>query len=274
MRLIDTLRAGLQQSRFAPWSVVAVVFVVLFVVVVQARAEPFASDDLKALPVPQALVKTPELPKALVNPFDGSPSDGALKGPKRVTQQQRADNLYKHALAQLLLGRGNDVVRSLYHLLALDADHVRARQLLAALLVEGRALDEAAIVLREGLQRSPGEAVFSMALARIEVEIGQEDSAFETLTHGLQAAADDPQYHAFYAVLLQRAHRHSDAVQHYLLALRSDPAMATWLVGIAISWQAQGQSRDAEEAFTRARDGGLLSAPVLAFVEQQLRQLR
>jgi MSHA biogenesis protein MshN len=49
--------------------------------------------------------------------------------------------------------------------------------------------------------------------------------------------------------------------------------MPTWLVGIGISLQALGQNRDAQEAFTRARDGGLLSPPLLSFVEQRLRQL-
>lgn len=192
---------------------------------------------------------------------------------KQVSDAQQADNLYREALAQLLQGHGSDARRSLHFLLALDADHAKARQLLAALLVEVNALDEAAALLREGLQRRPGEAVFSMALARIEVERGQTDGALETLAQGLQAAQNDPAYHAFYAALLQRAQRHAEAAEHYLLALRSDPAMPLWLIGIGMSWQAQGQDRDAALAFARARDGGLLSDALLAFVEQRLRQL-
>jgi hypothetical protein len=50
--------------------------------------------------------------------------------------------------------------------------------------------------------------------------------------------------------------------------------MPTWLLGIGISLQALGQNRDAQEAFARAREGGLLSAPLSSFVDQRLRQLQ
>ena len=44
-------------------------------------------------------------------------------------------------------------------------------------------------------------------------------------------------------VLLQRAGRHEDAVKHYLNALRTDPAMPAWLLGIGISLDAIGKPR-------------------------------
>jgi MSHA biogenesis protein MshN len=229
----------------------------------------------------QAVVKKPANANAQTAPAE---TEGAVaaqaaapekqdKSQKRITAAQQAENLYKLAMAQLLQGHGTEARRNLEQILALAPDHVKARQLLAALLVEVNALDDAAVLLRDGLQRSSGEAVFSMALARIEIETNQSKRALETLTTGLQAAGDDPQYHAFYAQLLQRAQRQDEAVQHYLVALRSDPAMPLWLVGIGISLQALGKSLEAEQAFARARDGGLLSAPMLAFVEQRLRQL-
>jgi MSHA biogenesis protein MshN len=229
-------------------------------------------------PPAYASAATSDLPMPAVTPPQEKADKAAPKAridkrPKRVSEAQQADNLYRQAVAQLLQARGSDARQSLQTLLALDANHVQARQLLASLLVETRALDEAATVLREGLQRSPGESVFSLALARIEVETDATDTALHTLAAGLQAAGDDPHYHAFYAALLQRVQRHPEAVQHYLVALRSDPSMPTWLVGIGISLQALGQNRDAQEAFTRARDGGLLSPPLLSFVEQRLRQL-
>ena len=237
------------------------------------------SPATRTAPVVQSALKKPSLSIAAGAPLEpASAAPAAIDSPlekshKHVSVPQQAENLYKQALAQLQQGHGSDARHSLQQILVLAADHVKARQLLAALLVEANALDDSAALLREGLQRSPGEAVFSIALARIQVEKGDPESALQTLSQGLPAAGDDPQYHAFYAVLLQRAQRHDDAVQHYLIALRSDPAMPTWLVGIGISLQAQGKDRDAALAFARARDGGLLSASLLAFVEQRLRQL-
>lgn len=247
---------------------------------VLAPAQPEA--DTAAAPV----VPTPAVLKKLSQPsavhaaadLHHTASLGLAAAPdkpgKRFTTRQQVENLYKQALAQLQQGHGKDAQQSLQQILAQDADHAKARQLLASLLVEADALETAAALLREGLQRSPGQAVFSMALARIQVELGNTDLAVETMAQGVQAAAAEPHYHAFYAALLQRAKRHDEAAQHYLLALRSDPAMPNWLVGVGIALQAVGKNRDAAEAFTRARDGGLLNTALMGFVEQRLRQLQ
>ena len=240
-----------------------------------AAATPASANPVLA----QAVIKKPSQPAAddaasdpvsSVRATDAAP---AAKSSKRFTPQQQADNLYLQAFAQLQQGRSVEARQNLQQVLGLNADHVKARQLLASLLIEANALDDAAALLREGLKRSPSETAFSMALARLQLESGEADKALETLAQGAQTAGDEPQYHGFYAVLLQRAKRHDEAVQHYLLALRSDPAMPNWLVGIGISLQEQGRNSDAAEAFARARDGGLLNAQLLEFVEQRLQQL-
>ena len=240
-----------------------------------AAATPASANPVLA----QAVIKKPSQPAAddaasdpvsSVRATDAAP---AAKSSKRFTPQQQADNLYLQAFAQLQQGRSVEARQNLQQVLGLNADHVKARQLLASLLIEANALDDAAALLREGLKRSPSETAFSMALARLQLESGEADKALETLAQSAQTAGDEPQYHGFYAVLLQRAKRHDEAVQHYLLALRSDPAMPNWLVGIGISLQEQGRNSDAAEAFARARDGGLLNAQLLEFVEQRLQQL-
>ena len=240
-----------------------------------AAATPASANPVLA----QAVIKKPSQPAAddaasdpvsSVRATDAAP---AAKSSKRFTPQQQADNLYLQAFAQLQQGRSVEARQNLQQVLGLNADHVKARQLLASLLIEANALDDAAALLREGLKRSPSETAFSMALARLQLESGEADKALETLAQSAQTAGDEPQYHGFYAVLLQRAKRHDEAVQHYLLALRSDPAMPNWLVGIGISLQEQGRNSDAAEAFVRARDGGLLNAQLLEFVEQRLQQL-
>ena len=240
-----------------------------------AAATPASANPVLA----QAVIKKPSQPAADDAAFDpvssvrATDAAPAAKSSKRFTPQQQADNLYLQAFAQLQQGRSVEARQNLQQVLGLNADHVKARQLLASLLIEANALDDAAALLREGLKRSPSETAFSMALARLQLESGEADKALETLAQSAQTAGDEPQYHGFYAVLLQRAKRHDEAVQHYLLALRSDPAMPNWLVGIGISLQEQGRNSDAAEAFARARDGGLLNAQLLEFVEQRLQQL-
>lgn len=188
--------------------------------------------------------------------------------------QQQADNLYRQALTQVQQGNPGEARTSLRRALEAQAVHPEARMLLASLLVDSGNQSEAGNVLREGTRLLPQRAALWMALARLEVEQGDPAVALATLNKGLSAAGTEPVYHAFMAALLQRVNRHDEAVRHYLVALHTDPAMPSWLVGIGISLQAVGKDGDAAEAFARARDGGRLSASMLAFVNQKLEQLK
>ena len=193
---------------------------------------------------------------------------------KTVNQQQLSENLYRQAIGQLQQGKGNEARRTLRQSLEASAGNVGARQLLVGLLVEGGDLEEATRLLRDGLKLSPDQSTFSMTLARLQVERGDAKGGMATLEQGLRSAGNDAQYHGFYAALLQGADRHEDAVRHYLVALRSDPGMPSWLVGIGISLQALGKNSDAVEAFQRAKDSGMLSPQLNGFVDQRLGQLR
>lgn len=193
---------------------------------------------------------------------------------KTVSSGQQSDNLYRQSLAQLQQGRVTEARDALNKALGLNPRNLKARQTLLGLLVESGRAEEATQLLREGLELSPEQSGFSMALARLQVESGDAEAAHNTLRDGLQHAGEDAEYHAFYAALLQRSEQHADAVQHYLTALKSNPAMPAWLVGVGISLQAQGNVSDAAVAFRRAQEGGQLSPQLAQFVEQRLQQLK
>ena len=193
---------------------------------------------------------------------------------KSVNPRQASDNLYRQALGMVEQGRGGEARETLRKSLDANPRNVESLQLLVSLLVEGRNIDEALPLLREGLKLMPERSGLSMTLARLQVDRADAAGALATLERGLPSVRDDPEYHAFYAALLQRAGRHDEAVVQYLSALQSDPAMPNWLVGIGISLHAAGKDADAAEAFQRARDGGRLPSQLAEFVDQRLGQLR
>jgi len=249
--------------------------------VAPARAKPEVNANATATPA-QAVVKKPS--KVVADPaqvtskeaasFAASVPTAETNGQKRFSPQQQSDNLYKQAIAQLQQGKGNEATKGLRLALKASPENIKARQTLVDLLLEENNVEEATTLLSEGLKLAPEQSGFSMTLARLQLDAGDSQAAMVTLEQGLKAAGDEPQYNAFYAVLLQRAQRHEDAVRHFLVALRSDPMMPTWLVGIGISLQAQGNNAGAAEAFQRALDGGQLTPQLVQFVEQRLGQLK
>ena len=201
-------------------------------------------------------------------------STAALAPAKMVSITQQSDNLYRQSVTFLQQGRVAEAQDALYKSLEANARNLKARQSLVGLLVESKHDEEANQLLKDGLKLSPEQSGFSMALARLQVESADNKAARDTLELGLSYAGDDADYHAFYAALLQRDEQHDAAIQHYLTALQTNPAMPTWLVGIGISLQVQGKLNDATAAFQRAHDTGQLTPQLTQFVESRLRQIK
>jgi len=234
-----------------------------------APAQPAADQGARDMPspAPAAAPEKTASPKPAAKPAAAAPV-------KQVSPQQRADNLYRQAVGLIQQGRVAEAQDALQQALAANASLHEARQLLVGILVDARRNGEAIDLLKAGIAQDGSQTGFRVLLARLLLEAGDRKGALNELQQGVATAGNDAEFHAFYAALLQREERHAEAVQHYLAALRSNPAMPTWLLGIGVSLQAQSQNQDAAVAFQRALDTGKLSPELAQFAEQRVKQLR
>jgi MSHA biogenesis protein MshN len=228
---------------------------------------------------PVAVAKAPKEPamdSEVVKQVKTTPKsyDSQAASFKVVSPLQRSDNFYKQGVSLAQQSRPADAQRALRQAIGANPENHPARQMLAGLLVDAGRNAEAVALLQDGLVLAPGHSGFTMALARLQVAAGTETQALATLEQGLPGAGDDPEYHAFYATLLQNQGRHAEAAQHYITALRSNPAMPFWLIGVGISLQAENKLPDAAEAFQRAINTGELSPQLTQFASQHLDQIR
>ena len=74
--------------------------------------------------------------------------------------------------------------------------------------------------------------------------------------------------------MLLRAERNDEAMQHYLVALRSDPANTNWLVGVGAAMEGVGNDADAAEAYRRAQRGADLTPELADFLNTRLARLQ
>jgi MSHA biogenesis protein MshN len=182
-------------------------------------------------------------------------------------------NLFNEAVAMDQQGRRDEAVALLQKALVASAEDLQSRQLLVRLKVEAGRIDEARALLAEGLRLHPGRIDFTLALARFQAESGDAGGAIQLLEAGRAAARDEPVYHALLAALLLRAKRHDEAVQHYLVALRSNPANSSWLIGIGLALEGAGRPLDAAEAYRRATVDANLPPETARFLGERLVQL-
>jgi MSHA biogenesis protein MshN len=189
-----------------------------------------------------------------------------------LSAEQRADNAYRDAAALLRQGAALEAQKSLRQALADQPTHLEARLLYAQVLQgEGRSSDAKA-VLTEGITLKPQAFAFHAALAQMQLLGRETEQAVTTLERGLLAAGDNAAYHALLATALQQQAHHTEAVAHYVIALRQQPDSSNWLVGLGVSLQAQGQLSSAAEAYQRALDLGL-PASLSQFARDRLQQV-
>ncbi|PKB20835.1 tetratricopeptide repeat protein [Janthinobacterium sp. 64] len=200
-------------------------------------------------------------------------SERILDG-KQVTPQQRVENDYRRALGQLQDGRVSEALAGLQHTLQLDPRHQGARETLVRLLLEAQRPDEAARQLQLSLALDPKQPAQAMMLARLQLDKANGGAAaLDTLMRSLPHAADNGDYRAFLAGVLQREQRYREAAEHYQLALQTAPDNSVWWMGLGIALQADNHPAQARQAFERAKGLQTLSPQLQAFVERKLVQL-
>ena len=190
-----------------------------------------------------------------------------------VQPARNAESEFRRAAGLINQARSEEARTALKAALELDARHEGARQTLAVLLIEARAMNEAEALLTEGLKLNPNQSNFAIVLARLKLDHGDAAGALQVLREHGAAAANNAEYRAFAAALLQRMNRHSEALDEYRAALTVSPNVGVWWVGLGLSFEATAEPGKAAEAFMRARATGTLSADVAQFVEHKLQTL-
>ncbi|MDP1651503.1 MAG: tetratricopeptide repeat protein [Rhodocyclaceae bacterium] len=190
------------------------------------------------------------------------------------TPRERAENEYRRALGLVNQGRVQEGTAVLRGALSEDTGHVGARLALFGLLVEQQRLEEAQTLLEVTLARDPAQPQMASRLARLQLERGDARGAEETLSKAAGAAADNPEYRALHAAVLQRLTFHKKAVTEYQAALRLTPQAGVWWMGLGISLEADGRLPEARDAYQRAKATGALSLELTVFVDQKLKRLQ
>ena len=197
-----------------------------------------------------------------------------ILGGKQITPQQRVENEYRRALGQLQDGRVSEALAGLQQTLQLDPRHQGARETLVRLLLEAQRPDEAARQLQLSLALDPKQPAQAMMLARLQLDkTNGGPAALDTLMRSLPYAADNGDYRAFLAGVLQREQRYREAAEQYQLALQTAPDNSVWWMGLGIALQADNHPAQARQAFERAKGLQTLSPQLQAFVERKLVQL-
>lgn len=238
------------------------------------RDDPPAARAPLPLPAVESPATPPRAAPRRAEPRrERPPADGGSveKIPTPATPTDRAQGLYRVAVASI--EAGGDGEAELEGALAAWPAHVPARLLLAQRRAARGELEAAAALVEAGLREVPGEPGLAKLWARIRLEQGLVDDALAALAAATPAVAEDPEYHAFRAALLQRTGHDADAARLYRAVLAVAPSVGAWWVGLAISLERAGDAEAAADAYRRAVSSPGLADAVRGYAEARLATL-
>ncbi len=214
-------------------------------------------------------------PAELVADRADKPASGSMaKTVARVDRHELAESRYRMATQLLNAGRGAAGEAQLRAALSADPTHGKAREALAARLLSQRQYGEADDALREGLMLRPADVRLHMLNARLLMERGEPDQAIAALQRLSPKLTEEPEFHALRAALLHKTRRHEEAAQLYRALVDLRPEAGVWWMGLAMALEANDEPEPALKAYDRAADQPDMSANLVRFIEERIRQLQ
>lgn len=205
-------------------------------------------------------------------PLSKSAAPGGVdKTPVARTARERSELGYRQAVTLVNGSRIPEATDALLEVLRQDGGHVASRQLLARLLIEQRRNDEAMAILAEGLASQPGQIVWAMTLARLQVDRGDFAGAARSLQQSQPFASGNADYQGFAGHVQLRLGHPKESIEFYQAAVRIAPSEGRWWLGLGLALEADHRQPEAREALQRARASGTLNADLLSVVDQKLR---
>lgn len=200
------------------------------------------------------------------------PADGAAMNKKvrPFTADEKAESEFHQAVALLQKGRALDAEKHLEATIKINAEHTKARELLAGLLLQNGHWREAEQTLQQGIAKVPAYSPFAQLLARIYVDHGSNQKALAVMESSRRAGAGDAEFMAFLAEMYRRTGDHAAAIKAYTEAIKLDPQEGRSWLGMGISLEAIQDWNAAGAAYQRAIETGKLDENLLKYTRQQL----
>ena len=209
-----------------------------------------------------------------VEELDDSPPVKLKKTHRPLNSKQLAELAYQKGYGFLQQGRMHQGKESLRKALSLYIPHIKAREMLAGIYIKSGHFVNAAELLNEGVKIVPEYPLFAQLYARVLLEQKNPKLAIKILEQGSARMNVEPDYYALLAATYQRVKNHKKAIELYLQLVKVRSNEGVWWLGLGISLEKSGKSKEALEAYQRAQQTGRLKAGLIKFTNNRVSALQ
>jgi MSHA biogenesis protein MshN len=190
------------------------------------------------------------------------------------------EELVKQKMAKAMLAIENKnatLAEQLFEdVLLLIPEHIEARKQLAALWFGRQAYQDALNTLSQGISLRPNYLDFRVLQARIYLQLGSIEQAYETLNRYFstqQGSVQNIEFLSLFAGIAQQQKHFQQSTIAYKLLTEKQPSQAKWWLGLAISEDSLANYDNAKKHYTEALTKINITENAKQFIEQRLRQL-
>ncbi|MDP7593309.1 MAG: tetratricopeptide repeat protein [Litorilituus sp.] len=155
--------------------------------------------------------------------------------------------------------------------LIIEPSHKQARKKLAALWFGRKSYQQAINLLSQGISLDKQDSELRLLKARIQVQQGQHEGAYQTL-HPL-AHIEQQDYQVLLANVAHHIHAYESAINAYKLLIKIQPYSGKWYLGMAIIYDKNSQFILAKPAYAKALSKHDLSKTSAEFAQQRMQAL-
>jgi len=209
----------------------------------------------------------------LFRPESSTPKTGVTGITKKfrpLSPEQIAEAAYRAGIENIQKGKISEGMRELQNALASHQGHIKAREILAGLLIRSGQSNEAGDLLNKGIELHPGNSQYVKLYSRILLEQGKREMAIQVLEANKPALINDLEYFAILAAVYQQLKQHHEAARIYTQLVNIQPGRGVFWMGLGISLEADGKHDKALEAYQRAKVSGNMDSNVMQFINDKI----
>ncbi len=155
--------------------------------------------------------------------------------------------------------------------LIINPEKKEARKKLAALWFGRKAYQQAVNLLSQGIAIDRQDSELRLLKARVLLKQGQRKAAYHTLKP--LASLENEEYQVMLASIAQQTEQFPSAISAYQVLIKMQPYSGRWHLGLAITYDKNGQFLLAVNEYALALTKANLSASSAEFAEQRMQAL-
>tara|TARA_R110002096_G_scaffold247936_1_gene440307 strand:- start:27844 stop:29289 length:1446 start_codon:yes stop_codon:yes gene_type:complete len=196
-----------------------------------------------------------------------------VKTPVNQNVNAYAEKLFQQGYKDYKKGDISNSLKRLNMALDQDAAHVNARSTLATILSKQGHIELAYSILNEGLIQYPDQVAWLKIYARLLLSESKLVEAKNMLEQYSPDLADDGEYYALKAAILQKLNEHQQSAKIYRDLLQFNPSKSIWWMGLGISLESLKRYQDALYAYQKASTNSSLASDTRKFIHQKIASL-